>query len=193
MLDLNDFYYFVQVVDRAGFTAAGRALRIPKSTLSHRMQQLETDLGVRLLNRTSRRFRMTDAGSEFYRYAAAMLREAEQAEAAIRHRLSEPIGTVRFTASKATMQFAMRDIVPDFLVRYPKINVVAHATDDNVDIVGEATTLRSGRIRTLSRIRRWSRGRLRRRHGLCSRAQPTSMPTISRRPQRIFASILRCS
>jgi DNA-binding transcriptional LysR family regulator len=137
MLDLNDFYYFVKVVDRGGFTAAGRTLRIPKSTLSHRMQQLETNLGVRLLNRSSRRFGMTDAGGEFYRYAVAMLREAEQAETAIRHRLSEPIGTVRFTAGKATMQFAMRDMVPDFLVRHPKVNVVAHATDQNVDIIGE--------------------------------------------------------
>src|SRR6266446_9480809 len=88
VLDLNDFFYFVQVVDRGGFTAAGRPLRIPKSTLSHRIQQLETNLGVRLLNRTSRRF-------------------------------------------------AMRDAVADFLVRYPKVNVVAHATDQNVDIVGE--------------------------------------------------------
>jgi DNA-binding transcriptional LysR family regulator len=69
VLDLNDFFYFVQVVDRGGFTAAGRTLRIPKSTLSHRIRQLETKLGVRLLNRTSRRFAMTDAGEEFYRHA----------------------------------------------------------------------------------------------------------------------------
>jgi DNA-binding transcriptional LysR family regulator len=136
-MDLNDFFYFVQVVDRGGFTAAGRTLRIPKSTLSHRIQQLETKLGVRLLNRTSRRFAMTDAGEEFYRHAVAMLREAELAETAIRHRLSEPTGTVRCTAAVATMQFAMRDIVADFLVRYPKVNVFAHATDKNVDIVGE--------------------------------------------------------
>src|SRR5882757_11332396 len=137
MLDLNDFFHFVQVVDRGGFTAAGRTLRIPKSTLSHRIQQLEGNLGVRLLNRTSRRFAMTDAGEEFYRHAVVRLREAEQAETAIRHRLSEPTGTVRCTAAVATMQFAMRDIVADFLVRYPKVNVVAHATDQNVDIVGE--------------------------------------------------------
>jgi DNA-binding transcriptional LysR family regulator len=137
VLDLNDFFYFVQVVDRGGFTAAGRTLRTPKSTLSHRIQQLETNLGVRLLNRTSRRFAMTDAGEEFYRHAVVMLREAELAETAIRHRLSEPTGTVRCTAAVATMQFAMRDIVADFLVRYPKVNVVAHATDQNVDIVGE--------------------------------------------------------
>jgi DNA-binding transcriptional LysR family regulator len=137
VLDLNHFYYFVQVVDRGGFTAAGRMLRIPKSTLSHRVQQLETNLGVRLLNRTSRRFGMTDAGEEFYRHAVVMLREAEQAETAIRHRLNEPTGTLRCTAAMATMQFAMRDIVADFLIRYPNVNVVAHATDQNVDIIGE--------------------------------------------------------
>jgi DNA-binding transcriptional LysR family regulator len=137
VLDLNDFFHFVQVVDRGGFTAAGRTLRIPKSTLSHRIQQLETDLGVRLLNRTSRRFAMTDAGEEFYRRAVGMLREAELAETAIRHRLSEPTGTVRCTSAVATMQFALRGILADFLVRYPKVNVVAHATDQNVDIVGE--------------------------------------------------------
>ena len=80
---------------------------------------------------------MTDAGEEFYHHAVLMLREAELAETAIRHRLNEPKGTVHCTAAVATMQFAMRDIVPDFLLRYPKVDVVAHATDQNVDIVGE--------------------------------------------------------
>ncbi|MEP9375952.1 LysR substrate-binding domain-containing protein [Aquabacter sp. CN5-332] len=137
VLDLNDFFFFVQVVDRGGFTAAGRTLRIPKSTLSHRIQQLEGNLGVRLLNRTSRRFGMTDAGEDFYRHAVAMLREAELAETTIRQRLTEPTGTVRCTAGVATMQFAMSDIIADFLVQYPKVNVVAHAADRTVDIVGE--------------------------------------------------------
>ena len=137
MLDLNDFFYFVQVVDRGGFTAAGRTLRVPKSTLSHRMQELESSLGVRLLNRTSRRFGLTDAGDDFYRHAVLMLREAELAETTIRQRLTEPTGTIRCTAGTATMQFAMADIVADFLVKYPKVNVVAHAADRMVDIVGE--------------------------------------------------------
>jgi DNA-binding transcriptional LysR family regulator len=137
MLDLNDFFYFVQVVDRGGFTAAGRMLRVPKSTLSHRIQQLEANLGVRLLNRTSRRFGMTDAGEEFYCHSVAMLQEAERAEVAMRHRLTEPTGTVRFTAAVATMQFAMREMVADFLIQYPKVNVVGHATDQAVDIVGD--------------------------------------------------------
>ena len=129
MLDLNDFFYFVQVVDRGGFTAAGRALGIPKSTLSHRLQELEKSLGVRLLNRTSRRFGMTEAGSEFYRHSVAMLSEAERAETAMRHRLHEPTETVRCTASIATMQFAVSEVLASFLVQYPKVNVVAHATN----------------------------------------------------------------
>jgi DNA-binding transcriptional LysR family regulator len=137
MLDLNDFFLYVQVVDRGGFTAASRTLRTPKSTLSHRIQQLETGLGVRLLNRTSRKIGMTDAGEDFYRHAVAMLREAELAETAIRHRLSEPSGTVRCTAGVATMQFAMSDIIADFLIQHPKVNIVAHAVDRTVDIVAE--------------------------------------------------------
>src|ERR1700754_3210496 len=136
MLDLNDFFYFVQVVDRGGFTAAGHTLRVPKSTLSHRIQDLERSLGVRLLNRTSRRFGMTDAGEDFYRHAVAMLREAELAETTIRQRLSEPSGTIRCTGGVATMQFAMSGIIADFLVKYPKVNVVVHAVDRAVDIIG---------------------------------------------------------
>src|SRR3569833_3996476 len=137
MLDLNDFFYFVQIVDRGGVSAAGQTLRVPKSTLSHRIQQLESELGVRLLNRTSRRFGMTDSGEDFYRHAVAMLREAELAETTIRGRLTEPMGTVRCTAGSATMQFALADIIADFLVQHPKVSVVAHAADRTVDIVGE--------------------------------------------------------
>jgi DNA-binding transcriptional LysR family regulator len=137
MLDLNDFFYFVQVVDRGGFTAAGRSLHMPKSTLSHRIQQLETELGVRLLNRTSRRFGMTDAGNDFYVHAVSMLRQAEMAETTIRQRLAEPSGTVRCTAGTATMQFALSDIIADFLAQYPKVNIFGHAADRTVDIVGE--------------------------------------------------------
>lgn len=137
MLDLNDFFLYVQVVDRGGFTAASRTLQAPKSTLSHRIQKLEGELGVRLLNRTSRKFGMTDAGEEFYRHAIAMLREAELAETAVRHRLKEPSGTIRCTGGVATMQIAMADIVADFLVQHPKVNIVVHAIDRMVDIVGE--------------------------------------------------------
>jgi len=137
MLDLNDFFYFVQIVDRGGFTAASRSLGVPKSTLSHRIRALEASLGVRLINRTSRRFSTTDVGNEFYRHAVSMLAQADAAENAVRRRLAEPSGTIRFTTAVATAQFAMKDILPEFIRRFPKVKVVQHATDGYVDIVGE--------------------------------------------------------
>ncbi|WCM49196.1 LysR substrate-binding domain-containing protein [Pseudomonas sp. WJP1] len=141
MLDLKDVFYFVQVVDRGGFTAAGNSLRLPKSTLSHRVQELETYLGVRLLNRTSRQFGMTDIGIEFYQYAIAMLNSADVAEEAVRQRLSEPSGVVRITTAVEIAQFALRDLLPIFLTRYPKVQIVEISTDRLVDIVGEGFDL----------------------------------------------------
>jgi DNA-binding transcriptional LysR family regulator len=136
MLDLNDFRYFVRIVECGGLTAASRNLDVPKSTVSHRLQQLEAALGVRLINRTSRSLSMTDAGDLFYRHAVATLERAELAETAVRERLVEPSGTIRFTTAVATSLFAMRQILPDFIRRYPKISVVQYVSDDQVDIVG---------------------------------------------------------
>lgn len=137
MLDLNDFFYFVQVVERGGFTAAGRALGMPKSTLSYRVQQLESKLGVRLLNRTSRRFGPTQAGEEFYRHAQGVVSAAEAAESLVRQRATEPSGGVRFTAAIGTAQFALRDILMKFILEYPKIDLVEYLTSRQVDLLGE--------------------------------------------------------
>ncbi|MDQ0322930.1 DNA-binding transcriptional LysR family regulator [Pararhizobium capsulatum DSM 1112] len=141
MLDLKDLSYFVNVVDRGGFSAAGRSLRIPKSTLSHRIQQLEASLGVRLVNRTSRRFGVTEIGRDFYQNAIATLLQAEHTEASIRQHLSEPSGVVRITTPVTIAQFALRDLLPGFLVRYPKVNIIQHATDVQIDIVAEGIDL----------------------------------------------------
>ena len=137
MLDLKDVFYFVQVVDRGGFTSAGQSLRLPKSTLSHRVQELEAALGVRLINRTSRQFAMTEVGAEFYQYAVALLQSAEVAEEAVRNRLAEPSGVVRITTAAEISQFALRDLLPVFLNSHPKVNIVEISTDKLVDIVGE--------------------------------------------------------
>jgi DNA-binding transcriptional LysR family regulator len=137
MLDLKDVFYFVQVVDRGGFTSAGHSLRLPKSTLSHRVQELESSLGVRLINRTSRQFAMTEMGSEFYQYAVSLLQSAEMAEQAVHKRLSEPSGVVRITTAVEIAQFALRDLLPVFLRDHPKVSIVEIATDKLVDIVGE--------------------------------------------------------
>ena len=137
MLDLNDLFYFVQVVERRGFTAAGRALGMPKSTLSYRMRQLEAALGVRLLNRTSRHFAPTQAGEEFYRHALLMVRAAEDAESHARQKLTELAGVVRYTAAIGTAQFALRDIVMQFVREYPRIDLVEHLTSRQVDLLAE--------------------------------------------------------
>lgn len=116
--------------------AASRNLNVPKSTVSHRLQQLETSLGVRLVNRTSRSLSMTDVGDLFYRHAVAMLERADLAESAVRERLMEPSGTIRFTTAVATSLFALRPMLFDFIRRHPKVNVILHTSDDPVDIVG---------------------------------------------------------
>ena len=137
MLNLNDFFYFVQVVERGGFTAAGRSLGMPKSTLSYRMQRLESELGVRLLNRTSRHFAPTQAGEEFYRHALNTVRAAEEAEALVRQRVKEPSGVIRFTAAIGTAQFALREILMKFMQDYPRISLVEHVTSRQVDLLAE--------------------------------------------------------
>lgn len=138
MVDLNDFLFFVRIVDCGGFTAASRALGVPKSTLSQRMAKLEAHLEVRLLTRSSRHVGMSEAGQDFYRHAVAVLREADMAQSAVRQRLSEPSGTVRCTAGVATMHFGLSDIIAGFLVKHPKVDLVAHSTDRFVDIIKES-------------------------------------------------------
>lgn len=137
MVDLNDFRFFVRIVDCGGFTAASRALGVPKSTLSQRMMKLEAQLEVRLLTRSSRHVGMSEAGQDFYRHAVAVLREADMAQSVVRQRLAEPSGTVRCTAGVATMHFGLSDIIAGFLAKHPKVDLVAHATDRFVDIIRE--------------------------------------------------------
>jgi len=141
MLNLNDIYYFVQVVDKKGFSAAGKALSMPKSSLSRRVMDLEAHLGARLIQRTSRRFLITDAGIEFYQHAQAMLAEAEAAEQSVKRRLTEPQGAVRITCSVAIAQFALADLLPRFISLFPKIDIVEHATNRYVDLVEEGFDL----------------------------------------------------
>jgi len=137
MRNLNDFIVFAHVVDHKGFAPAARALNVPKSTLSKRVAELEKTLGIRLINRTSRRFTVTEIGEDFYRHASAMLIEAEAAEAIVKGRLAEPSGTVRITASVPTAQMMLAGLLPPLAQAYPKMRVMLHATDRFVDVVQE--------------------------------------------------------
>ena len=137
MLDLNDFRLFVEVIDRGSLSAAGRSLALPTSTISYRLKQLERALGLLLVMRTSRRISLTDAGAEFYRSALVMLEKAREAEIAMRNRLTEPAGAVRFSVAIAIAQFAMPPLITEFLARHPKVDLVQFASDRYVDIVAE--------------------------------------------------------
>ncbi|WP_309084645.1 LysR substrate-binding domain-containing protein [Chelativorans sp.] len=137
MLNLNDLQVFVQVVDHGGISAASRALGIPKQTLSKRLSVLERQAGVRLIQRTSRRFKVTEVGEDLYRHGSAMLVEAEAAENVIKGRLAEPSGSVRITASVPTAQHTLAPLLPRIAKAYPKILIVLDASDRFVDILRE--------------------------------------------------------
>lgn len=95
MADLNDMRLYVEVVEQGGFSAASRKLDMPRSRLSRRIALLEDDLGVRLIQRTTRQFAVTDMGQEFYRHCLAMMVEADAALDVIDRMRTEPQGTVR--------------------------------------------------------------------------------------------------
>jgi DNA-binding transcriptional LysR family regulator len=141
MLDLKDVFYFVQVVDRGGYSSASKSLGLPKSTLSHRISALEGVLGVTLLNGTSRRFGVTEVGTQFYHYAQTLLQTAEVAEEAVRQRATGPSGVIRMTTAVEIAQFALKDLIPTFLKLHPQVRIVEITTDALVDIVADGFDL----------------------------------------------------
>jgi DNA-binding transcriptional LysR family regulator len=134
--DLNDLMYFAEVVAHGGFAAAGRALREPKSKLSRRIAGLEARLGVRLIERSSRRFRVTDVGQSFYERCRAMIAEAEQAEALVAEAQSEPHGLIRMSCPTGLVE-PISGLLNRFLQRHPKVRLQLIAIDRPVDLIEE--------------------------------------------------------
>ncbi|WP_184000102.1 LysR family transcriptional regulator [Sphingomonas kyeonggiensis] len=139
-VDLNDYAYFAEVVAHGGFAAAGRALREPKSKLSRRIAGLEERLGLRLIERSSRRFRVTDTGQAFYERCRAILAEAEQAEALVMQAQAEPHGRIRFSCPTGMLE-PIAGLISSFLLRYPKVRLQLVATDRPVDLIAERVDL----------------------------------------------------
>ncbi len=139
--DLNDLYFFAAVVEHGGFSAAGRALGVPKSRLSKRVAQLEERLGVRLLQRTTRRFMVTEVGERFYTHCRAVLEEAQAAQDAVDELRAEPRGVVRLSCPISLAQTVLAYLLPDFLARYPKLQVRVLSSDRRVDVIGEGYDL----------------------------------------------------
>lgn len=147
MQDLNDLYYFAVVVEHGGFAAAERALGIPKSRLSRRISQLESELGVRLLQRSTRRFAVTDVGNQVYRHAQTMLGEAQAARDAVDRLSATPRGVVRVSVPVSLAQQEIPALLPDFLALYPEVRLQFQVSNRRVDLINEGVDV-AIRVRT---------------------------------------------
>lgn len=128
---------FVSVVEAASFSAAGRRLGVTTSAVSRSIANLERRLGVRLLNRTTRRLALTDEGDAFYRASKGILDEVEQAEQSVRNRHSTPAGTLRISVPADFARLQLAKPLVDFARKFPKISLQIDASEHLVDVVGE--------------------------------------------------------
>ena len=135
--DLNDLYYYVQVVEHGGFAPAGRALGMPKSKLSRRVSMLEERLGVCLIQRSSRRFTVTELGKAYYARCQAVLEAAAEAQAIIESSHAAPCGTVRLACPIALLHAHVGRMLVDFAVQYPEVKVQVVGMNRPVDVIAE--------------------------------------------------------
>ncbi|KUZ75045.1 LysR family transcriptional regulator [Burkholderia ubonensis] len=136
-MNLNDLYLFVQAVEAGSMSAAARLLDLPKSTVSKRVAELERTLGARLVHRTSRSFRLTPVGADFFQHARAAVIEAESARDAVLRQAAEPRGIVRITSSVPVAQHFLAPCLPAFAAAHPKLQLQIHAGDRLVDLAQE--------------------------------------------------------
>jgi len=137
LTDLDDFYCFALVVEHGGFSAAERATDIPKSKLSRRVYNLEEHLGVRLIQRSSRHFAVTDIGMNIYRHAQVMMNAAQAAHDLVDHLSIQPRGVIKVSLPVSIAQNEIAKILPKFLKTYPEIKVQLIVSNRRVDIINE--------------------------------------------------------
>ena len=147
MQDLNDLFFFAQVVEHGSFTGAARALGMPKSTVSRRVALLEKRLDTRLLHRTTRRLSLTDIGRVYYSHCQTVLAAADAADEAVLQVHSEPRGLIRVSCPVSLCQSLMVKAVPEFMARYPQVRILLEATNRRVDLVEEGIDV-AIRVRT---------------------------------------------
>jgi DNA-binding transcriptional LysR family regulator len=139
--DLNNLYFFSKVVDCGSYTAAAEVLGMQTSKLSRRVGALEKELGVRLLNRTTRKLSLTEAGKTLHRHCVALIAEAEAAKDAINQTLSSPRGLVRVSCPTGLLQGGVADILGQYLATHPEVQVAIEATNRRVDVVDEGVDI----------------------------------------------------
>ena len=152
--DLNDIVVFARVVQAGSFTAAGKLLELPKSTVSRKISALEARLGARLLQRTTRSVALTEAGRTYHEHCLRILAEVEASERAMTSYQDEPRGLLRVTAA-LRLRF-LGDVFAELLRKYPELRVELVCTDRTLAIVEEGfdMAIRAGTLEDSSLIAR---------------------------------------
>ena len=140
-MDLNDIVVFTKVVETKSFTGAADALGLPKSTVSRKLAQLEERLGVRLVQRTTRKLALTEIGEAYYERCSRIVADIAAAEQLVTDMQSTPRGRLRVTASVDFSTRFLGEIVAEFLAQHPEINVELEGTDRVVDLIEEGFDL----------------------------------------------------
>ncbi len=153
-LDLNELLVFTRVVQAGSFTAAARLLGMPKSTVSRKVAELEERVGARLLQRTTRKLGLSDAGRAYFDHTARIVAQAEEAERALGRLEAAPRGLLRATAPLSLSVLA--PIVAEYLSRYPEVRLELLCNDRRVDLVEEGfdVAVRVGRLEDSSLVLR---------------------------------------
>lgn len=156
---------FTHVADCGSFTAAATRLGWPKSSVSHRVARLERTLGVRLLERSTRRLRLTAVGARYHEHARRVLQELDQASATVAHFRAEPRGWLRISASVVLGQALLPPLLAEFAVRHPEVQLFVDLANRRVDLLEEGfdVAIRSGVLPDSSMVARtlgWAAARL---------------------------------
>lgn len=155
-MDLNRVAAFARVVHDGSFTAAAKALGVPKSSISRSVSQLEEDLGTRLLHRTTRKLHLTEAGSAFYERVARALSDIDEATSDAAEAQAEPRGLVRVSAPLDIGVWALAGVVARFVKAHPTIRIDVSLSSRHVDLASEGFDLavRAGPVRDQSLVAR---------------------------------------
>src|SRR6266403_6182988 len=141
MADLNSLAIFAKVVEAKGFAKAARRLNMPLSTVSRRVAELEDQLGVRLLERSTRNLRLTDVGAEVLEHARRSAELSEAVDNIASNHLSSVSGTLRLSAPPSISDSLLAPLVGAFQASYPKVRVQVFITDRIIDQIAEGVDL----------------------------------------------------
>ena len=137
MDQLSALKAFCRVVEAGSFSAAAAELNVSHTVMSKQVRQLENLLGVQLLNRTTRRLALTEAGHTYYEHSRRVLDELQLADLAVTHHQATPRGTLRINAPMAFGTLDMAQWLPRFMARYPELKIDLVCNDRFVDLIDE--------------------------------------------------------